>query len=165
VTHTARCQPRSTSIRRPAEISALKSAGGSTSRSETNSSRQRTPGSRSGSAAGRSGRLHRPGPSPGPGRVSRAVVPRPGRRGGWRGPPGAAGPRPRGDRWSSAGRDRGQWRWCGRGGTGRRAGRGTTLTPAGARTARRQGARPAGTGVPPARPGPGARRLWIARLW
>jgi hypothetical protein len=45
VTHTARCQPRSSSTLRPAVISALRSVGGSTSRSETNSTRQRTPGS------------------------------------------------------------------------------------------------------------------------
>ena len=44
VTHTARCQPRSRSILRPAAISALRSVGGSTSRSETNSTRHRTPG-------------------------------------------------------------------------------------------------------------------------
>jgi hypothetical protein len=45
VTHTARCQPRSSSALRPAAISALRSVGGSTSRSETNSTRHRTPGS------------------------------------------------------------------------------------------------------------------------
>ena len=45
VTHTARCQPRSRSILRPAAISALRSVGGSTSRSETNLTRHRTPGS------------------------------------------------------------------------------------------------------------------------
>ena len=45
VTHTARCQPRSRSILRPAAISALRSVGGCTSRSETNSTRHRTPGS------------------------------------------------------------------------------------------------------------------------
>ena len=45
VTHTTRCQPRSRSILRPAAISALRSVGGSTSRSETNSTRHRTPGS------------------------------------------------------------------------------------------------------------------------
>ena len=45
VTHTTRCQPRSRSILRPAAISALRSVGGSTSRSETNLTRHRTPGS------------------------------------------------------------------------------------------------------------------------
>jgi hypothetical protein len=45
VTHTARCQPRSRSILRPAAISSLRSVGGCTSRSETNSTRHRTPGS------------------------------------------------------------------------------------------------------------------------
>ena len=42
---TARCQPRSRSILRPAAISSLRSVGGCTSRSETNSTRHRTPGS------------------------------------------------------------------------------------------------------------------------
>src|SRR5579863_1823878 len=55
VTHTARCQPRSRSIRRPAEINSVKSVGGWTSRSETNSSRHRTPGSCSGSRSAISG--------------------------------------------------------------------------------------------------------------
>ena len=45
VTHTARCQPRSRSILRPAAISSLRSVGGCTSRPETNSARHRTPGS------------------------------------------------------------------------------------------------------------------------
>ena len=58
------------------------------------------------------------------------------RRAGWRGRPGAAGSGPRGHRRSSAGRDRGRWRWCSRGGTGRRPCRRTRLIPAGARTAR-----------------------------
>ena len=43
------------------------------------------------------------------------------------------------------------WRWCGRGGTGRRACRWTRLIPACARTARMPAARRAGTGVPPGR--------------
>jgi hypothetical protein len=45
VMHTARCQPRSRSILRPAAISSLRSVGGCTSRSETNSTRHRTPAS------------------------------------------------------------------------------------------------------------------------
>ncbi len=45
VTHTARCQPRSRSILRLAAISSLRSVGGGTSPSETNSTRHRTPGS------------------------------------------------------------------------------------------------------------------------
>ena len=55
VTHTTRCQPRSRRTRRPAEISALRSVGGSTSRSETNSTRHRAPGSCSASRAAISG--------------------------------------------------------------------------------------------------------------
>ena len=56
----------------------------------------------------------------------RRVSPR-GRPAGWRGRPGAAGSGPRGHRRSSGGRDRGRWRWCSRGGTGRQPGRRTRL--------------------------------------
>ena len=74
VTHTARCQPRSRSIRRPAEIIALRSVGGSTSRSETNSSRQRTPGSRSGSRSAISASRLSVSSAAGPGDASRPTT-------------------------------------------------------------------------------------------
>ena len=55
VTHTTSCQPRARSMRRPAEIRALRSVGGSTSRSETNSTFHRAPGSCAASRSAMSG--------------------------------------------------------------------------------------------------------------
>ena len=72
---------------------------------------------------------------------------------GWLGRPAGAGSGPPRRRCSSADQVPGGWRWCGRGGTGRRACRWTRPTPAAARTGRRPAARPGDTAGWPVRPG------------
>lgn len=72
--HTARCQPRSRSIRRPAEIRSLRSVGGSASRSETNSTFHRTPGSSADSRSAISGTRLSANSEAGPGAAGRPTT-------------------------------------------------------------------------------------------
>ena len=74
VTHTTRSQPRSRSILRTAAISADRSVGGSTSRSETNSTRHRTPGSRTASRPASSSTRLSVSSEAGPGAASRPMT-------------------------------------------------------------------------------------------
>ena len=74
VTQTTSCQPRSRSIRRPAEISSLRTVGGSTSRSETNSTLHRAPGSCTASRSAISGSRLSVSSEAGPGDASRPTT-------------------------------------------------------------------------------------------
>ena len=74
VTHTTSGQPRARSMRRPAEISELRSVGGSTSRSETNSTFHRAPGSWAASRSAMSGSRLSVNSEAGPGDASKPTT-------------------------------------------------------------------------------------------
>ena len=70
VMQTASCHPRSRSVRRPAEISSLRTVGGSTSRSDTNSTLHRAQGSCTASQSAISGSRSSVSSDAGPGDAS-----------------------------------------------------------------------------------------------
>ena len=74
VTHTTSDQPRARSMPRPAEISELRSVGGSTSRSETNSTFHRAPGSCAASRSAMSGSRLSVNSEAGPGDASKPTT-------------------------------------------------------------------------------------------